>query len=74
MVASPPTFWAKRYFSGFCDALRLAPFELLRLELRERLEPLDFDDVLLREFEVLLREFELLLRELELLLGDLEVF
>jgi hypothetical protein len=74
MVASPPTFWAKRYFSGFCEALRPAPFEPLRLELRERLEPLEFDEVLLREFEVLLREFELLLRELELLLRELEVF
>ena len=28
IVASPPTFWANRYFSGFCDALRPPPFEL----------------------------------------------
>ena len=29
IVRSPPTFWAKRYFSGFWDAL-LPPLELLR--------------------------------------------
>src|SRR5918995_33732 len=66
MVASPPTFWAKRYFSGFCDALRAFPLELLRLELRERLP--------VPEFELLLRELVLLLRELVLLLRELEVF
>src|SRR5215218_4100988 len=74
MVASPPTFWAKRYFSGFCDALRPAPFEPLRLEPGELELLLRELVLLLRELALLLRELVPLLRELVPLLRELEVF
>jgi hypothetical protein len=35
MLRSSPRFWAKRYFSFFCEALR--PSERLEAELRDRL-------------------------------------
>jgi hypothetical protein len=35
MLRSSPRFWAKRYFSFFCEALR--PSERLAAELRDRL-------------------------------------
>src|SRR5918995_1018649 len=80
MVASPPTFWAKRYFSGFCDALRaffcdaLGAFfcDALRALFCDALRafPLELLRLELRE-RLPVPEFELLLRELVLLLRAL---